>query len=246
MAGINFINCFFHDISKILKLTDPEITDDEVLSKLLTVYLSLDEGEKEFFKEENFGRLVDKETVDLLKLRQFSRLQEFWGVLQEKVNEKTVEEEEEVLVKNVENEINSEDVLKAAQINPVVNQLQVNSANSAFQQCFILPNTIPQIIQTFTLQNHNESVQLLNQEKIANGNLNTVQNVNDWLNSKTNNFIQQPQHPPSSSILTTTIDNAANGIQRFFQQQENNANKELNMQQAIEQASQVSFKKRKL
>ena len=148
MAGINFINCFFHDISKILKLTDPEITDDEVLSKLLTVYLSLDEGDKEFFKEDNFGRLVDREKVDFWKLREFSRLKEFWGVLQERVSEK-IEEQQEVLVENVGNEENAENLLQAAQINPAV-QVQANSANSAFQQCFILPNTIPQIIQTFT------------------------------------------------------------------------------------------------
>ena len=54
MAGINFMNCFYKDLSKMLKLTDPTITDDEIFAKIYEKYLNLTVQEKVVFEEHKF------------------------------------------------------------------------------------------------------------------------------------------------------------------------------------------------
>jgi hypothetical protein len=54
MAGINFINCFYKDLSKMLKLTDPSITDDDIFAKLYEKYSNLSVQEKAVFEVQNF------------------------------------------------------------------------------------------------------------------------------------------------------------------------------------------------
>ena len=48
------MNCFYKDLSKMLKLTDPTITDDEIFAKLYEKYLNLTVQEKVVFEEHNF------------------------------------------------------------------------------------------------------------------------------------------------------------------------------------------------
>ena len=68
MAGINFINSFYSDISKMLKAADPSITDDQVFEKLALRYFQLDDKEKSVLSELeeikssdeiSFGRLIE-------------------------------------------------------------------------------------------------------------------------------------------------------------------------------------------